>query len=625
MAQNPWQRPVNKNLWVLWKLKPFLRSRLLLLSAYLLAMLFSAAASLVLPQGARFILDKGFHSYQALLWISIALLLLGMFTVAMRGLRDGLATWLGQGVVADLRTAVFSHALHLPAIFYETFRTGEVISRLSSDVTILRFGLTGVLGRSLQSGITLIGALVMMLVTMPQLLIPGLITLPLLVFVNLRSGRLQRGYSRKEQDYLADLSAHTEESINGIRVIQALTLEPQTETRYRRDIHFLLGQVWARVKVQSWSTFLTGSLVFLALSAMLYLGGLAVLEKQVGMGVLAAFLLYALMAATSLASLGELWGSMSRLAGATERLLALLDEQVEHGGAALPDIRDPAALKPEFVAPDRAGDFPAIPAFSLRYPARLTLEHVAFRYPSRPDVPAITDISLDVEPGETVAFVGASGAGKSTVFSLLMRHYQPSEGRILLDGTAIDAMPLRSLRQQLAVVPQHPVIFSMSIAENIMMARPDADEAALQAAVHAARVDEFSDRLEARLQTHVGEKGVTLSGGQRQRIAIARAILRNPRVLILDEATSALDAENERLIQEALANLTAQRTTLVAAHRLATIVHASRIAVLDQGRLIGLGSHEDLLVSCPTYRQFAELQRLHEQSSELAVTSKKRA
>jgi len=610
VAQNPWQRPVNKNLWVLWKLKPFLRSRLGLLLAYLLAMLCSAGASLVLPQGARFILDKGFHSYKALLWISIALFILGMFTVAMRGLRDGLATWLGQGVVADLRSAVFSHALHLPAIFYETFRTGEVISRLSSDVTILRFGLTGVLGRSLQSGITLVGALVLMLVTMPQLLLPGVLVLPLLVFVNIRSGRLQRGYSRKEQDYLADLSAHTEESINGIRVIQALTLEPQTETRYRQDIHLLLGQVWSRVKVQSWSTFLTGSLVFLALSAMLYLGGLAVLEKQVGMGVLAAFLLYALMAATSLASLGELWGSMSRLAGATERLLALLDEKPEHSAQALSG---------------EVGKVPESSEFSIRNPARLTLERVAFRYPSRPDVPAIENISLDIEPGETVAFVGASGAGKSTVFSLLMRHYQPSEGQILLDGTAIDAMPLRSLRQQLAVVPQHPVIFSMSIADNILMARPDANEAALLAAVKAARVDEFSDRLEDKLKTHVGEKGVTLSGGQRQRIAIARAILRNPRVLILDEATSALDAENERLIQEALANLTAQRTTLVAAHRLATIVHAARIAVLDQGRLIAIGSHEALLKSCPTYRQFAELQRLHEQSPELSTLEKIRA
>jgi ATP-binding cassette subfamily B protein len=224
-----------------------------------------------------------------------------------------------------------------------------------------------------------------------------------------------------------------------------------------------------------------------------------------------------------------------------------------------------------------------------------------------------------------VAFVGASGAGKSTVFSLLLRHYQPSHGCILLDGVDINTLPLRSLRRQLAVVPQHPVIFSMSIAENIMMARPDASEADLQEAVHAAQVDELSDRLKMRLQTHVGEKGVTLSGGQCQRIAIARAILRNPRVLILDEATSALDAENERIIQQALGNLTAQRTTLVAAHRLATVIHASRIAVLDKGRLVAVGNHRELLDSCPIYRQFAQLQRLHEGVEDMPELQKVRA
>lgn len=613
MAQNPWQRPVNRNVWVLWKLKPFLLTRRMYLLFYALALLLSAASALVLPQGARWILDKGFHSYPALLWISAALLGLGLFTVAMRALRDALATWIGQGVVADLRTAVFSHVLHLPAVFYEVFRTGEVISRLSSDVTILRFGLTGVLGRSLQSGITLIGALALMAATLPQLIIPGLVALPLLVLINLKSGRLQHRYSRNEQDYLADLSAHTEESVNGIRVIQALTLEPQTEERYRRDIRLLLGQVWSRVMVQLWSTFLNGGLVFLALSVMLYWGGLAVLRHEVGIGVLAAFLLYALMAATSLAALGELWGSMARLAGATERLLALLDER--------PEASAPVSLVPDAAPPHVNG---GLLAQRVR-PARLRLDDVSFSYPSRSDYHAIANISFDIAEGETMAFVGASGAGKSTLFSLLLRHYQPSQGHILLDGVDINTLPLHSLRQQLAVVPQHPVIFSMSIAENIMMARPDASEADLLEAVYAARVDEFSDRLKGRLQTHVGEKGVTLSGGQRQRMAIARAILRNPRVLILDEATSALDAENERIIQEALGNLTAQRTTLVAAHRLATVIHASHIAVLDKGRLVAVGTHRELLDSCPIYRQFAQLQRLHEGAEDMSELQKIRA
>ena len=601
MAQNPWQRPVSRNVWVLWKLKPFLLTRRVYLLFYALALLLSAAGALVLPQGARWIFDQGFHSDSALVRISAALLGLGLFTVAMRALRDALATWIGQGVVADLRTAVFRHVLHLPAVFYEVFRTGEVISRLSSDVTILRFGLTGVLGQSLQSGITLIGALALMATTLPQLMIPGLVALPLLVLINLKSGRLQRRYSRKEQDYLADLSAHTEESVNGIRVIQALTLEPQTEERYRRDIRLLLEQVWSRVVVQSWSTFLTGGLVFLTLSVMLYCGGLSVLRHQVGIGVLAAFLLYALMAATSLASLGELWGNMSRLAGATERLLALLDE--------IPEVGAISSAPDSGLAHVNDG----LPTQCVIRSASLHLDNVSFSYPLRGDCHAIEHVSLDITAGETVAFVGASGAGKSTIFSLLLRHYQPDQGRIFLDGVDIKTLPLRSLRQQLAVVPQHPLIFSMSIAENIMMARPGASEAELQEAVRAARVDEFSDRLEGGLRAHVGEKGVMLSGGQRQRIAIARAILRNPRVLILDEATSALDAENERFIQEALGHLTAQRTTLVAAHRLATIIHASRIAVLDKGRLIAVGSHRELLESCPIYRQFAQLQRLYDE------------
>lgn len=592
MAANPWQRPTTKNFSVLLKLLPFLRGRYGLFALYLLSLLLSAAGSLALPQGARFLLDHGIVQTRMLLIASIVLFILGLFTVTARAAREALATWIGQGIVADLRQQVFAHVLRLPAPFYESFRTGEVISRLSSDVTILRFGLAGVLGGALQSGLTLVGALLLMVTTLPLLVLPGILILPPLVWINLRAGRLQRHYSRLEQDYLADLSAHTEESLNGIRVVQAMTQETAAEARYRADIVHLLEQVRRRIRVQVGASLVSGALIFGLLSVMLYLGGWLVVHGRAQMGMLAAFLIYALMATSSLSTLGSLWGQLGRLAGATERLLALLDETPEETKASAVEPPIPVAVSHK------------------NPPASLRFVDVSFRYPSRPDIAALHHIDLDVAPGETLALVGASGAGKSTLFSLLLRHYLPETGQILLDGQDLRALRLHELRRQIAIVPQQAVIFSMSIADNIRMARPEATEAALRRAVQAARVDEFAERLPQGLQTHVGEKGVALSGGQRQRIAIARALLRDPRILILDEATSALDAENERLIQEALALLTADRTTLVAAHRLATIVHAHRIAVLDAGHLIALGTHRELLRECEPYRHFAELQGL---------------
>lgn len=597
MAANPWQRPTTRNFSVLLKLLPFLRGRYGWFALYLLSLLLSAAGGLALPQGARLLLDHGFIQARMLLLASIALFVLGLFTVAARAAREALATWIGQGIVADLRQEVFAHVLRLPAPFFESFRTGEVISRLSSDVTILRFGLAAVLGGALQSGLTLLGALLLMVTTLPLLVLPGILILPPLVWINLRAGRLQRQYSRLEQDYLADLSAHTEESLNGIRVVQAMTQEAAAEARYREDIARLLEQVRRRIRVQAGASLVSGVLIFGLLSTMLYLGGWLVLHGRAQVGTLAAFLIYALMATSSLSTLGSLWGQLGRLAGATERLLALLDEKPEEAKTDAAEIPTPSPMLHE------------------SRPASLRFVDVSFRYPSRPDMAALHHIDLNIALGETLALVGASGAGKSTLFSLLLRHYQPESGRILLDGRDLRELRLHELRRQIAIVPQQAVIFSMSVADNIRMARPGATEAALRRAVQAARVDEFTERLPQGLQTHVGEKGVSLSGGQRQRIAIARALLRDPRILILDEATSALDAENERLIQEALALLTANRTTLVAAHRLATIVHAHRIAVLEAGRLIATGTHEELLGSCEPYRNFAELQGLGETPS----------
>lgn len=589
MAANPWQRPTSKNWHALLALVPFLRPRFGWLVLYGVALLLSAAGTLALPQGARYLLDHGFPNERVLLLASIALLLLGVFTTAARAAREALATWIGQRVVADLRDQVFSHALHLPALFYEKFRTGEVISRLSSDVTILRFGLAGVLGGALQHGLTLIGSLILMLVTAPILVLPVIVIVPPLVWVNLRSGRLQRSYSRREQDYLADLSSHTEESINAIRTIQALTREGAAKQSYRNGIGGMLQQVRGRIRVQAGASLLSGFLIFLLLAGMLYLGGWRILHHQASIGGLTAFLIYAMFATSALSSLGSLWGQLGRLLGAIERLLSLLDQEPEE----TPKANETATA----IAPRASA-------------AALRFAQVSFSYPSRSDISTLEDIDLNIAPGEHLALVGASGAGKSTFFNLLLRHYAPTQGQILLDGHDIAQLRVHDLRQQIAIVPQHPAIFSLSVADNILLAKPGASEIALRAAMRAARVDEFVDKLPEGIHTHVGEKGITLSGGQRQRIAIARALLRDPRILILDEATSALDAENERLIQEALAELIRGRTTLVAAHRLATIRDADRIVVLEAGSIIATGTHGELLHSSPTYRHFADLQSL---------------
>jgi ATP-binding cassette subfamily B protein len=587
MAANPWQRPTSKNWHALAALLPFLRPHGWMLLLYFLALLLSAAGTLALPQGARYLLDHGFHNARLLLLASVGLLLLGIFTTAARAAREALATWIGQKVVADLRAKVFAHALHLPALFYEKFRTGEVISRLSSDVTILRFGLAGVLGGALQHGLTLIGSLILMLVTAPLLVLPVVIIVPPLLWINLRSGRLQRRYSRNEQDYLADLSSHTEESINAIRTVQALTRESAANDTYQEGIEGVLDQVRGRIRVQAWASLLSGFLIFLLLAGMLYLGGWRILHHRSSIGDLSAFLIYALFATSALSSLGSLWGQLGRLLGAIERLLALLEQE-----------------------PEEAPGSPAAPLPAASTAASLRFERVFFAYPSRSDIPTLENIDLDIAAGEHLALVGASGAGKSTIFDLLLRHYAPSQGRILLDGQDIASLRVHDLRQQIAIVPQHPAIFSLSVADNILLARPGASEAALRAAMRAARVDEFVEGLPEGMHTHVGEKGITLSGGQRQRLAIARALLRDPRILILDEATSALDAENERLIQEALAELIRGRTTLVAAHRLATIRDADRIVVLESGRITATGTHAELLQRSPVYRRFASLQSL---------------
>jgi ATP-binding cassette, subfamily B, bacterial len=551
----------------------------------LVALVIAAGTVLSLGQGLRFLIDSGLTSSNAHLLNTALLVLLGA-TVLLAGAsyaRFSLVSWIGERVVADLRRDVFGHLIRLSPAFYEINRTGEMLSRLTTDTTLLQVVIGSAVSVGLRNMLLLIGGTVMLLVSSAKL--TGLVVLfvPLVVAPIIIIGRMVRRLSSRAQETVADVSAYAGEALDAIRVMQAFTHEAVDRERFTEKVEEAFAMSVRRIRVRAVLTACVILLVFSAVGVILWMGGSAVIEGRMSGGDLSAFIFYAIVVAGSVGALSEVVGDLQRAAGATERLVQLLG-----------------------TAPDIAA--PAEPAALPEPHGAVAFEDVAFSYPTRPETRALDGFVLDVRPGETVALVGPSGAGKTTVFQLLLRFYDPVAGTVRFDGVAVRDADPAALRARIGLVPQEPVIFSGSVLENIRYGRPDATEANVRAAAEAAAAAEFIDAMPEGMNAELGERGIRLSGGQRQRIAIARAILRDPALLLLDEATSSLDAESERLVQQALDGLMRDRTTIVIAHRLATVLKADRIVVMDRGRIVSIGTHQSLMAEGGLYARLARLQ-----------------
>lgn len=595
-TENPQDREKSRKIGPLRGLFPFLSPYRAMMVLALLALLTTASLSLILPLAVRRVVDGFLDKSTDLLdqyfgaAIGIAALL-ALFT----GLRYYLVTRLGERVVADIRMAVYDRVIGLSPAFFERVMTGEVLSRLTTDTTLILSLIGSSISVALRNVLMLVGGLAFMLFTAPKLTGLVLLLVPAVIVPILTLGRRLRKLSRVSQDRIAESSAEASETLQAAQTVQAYTAETPSRLKFRAVTELSFDAAKSRIFTRAVMTTIVIFLIFAGVVGVVWIGANDVRSGVMSAGQLVQFLIYAIIVAGSVAALSEIWGELQRAAGATERLVELL-----HVEDTISDPKAPVSA----------------PA---RFTGALSFEDITFRYPARPKIAALENFSFDVNPGETIAIVGPSGAGKSTLFQLLLRFFDPNEGRIAIDGITLKDMARTDLRRAFALVPQDPVIFATSALENIRFGRPDATDADVIVAAKAAAAHDFLTALPDGYETFVGERGVMLSGGQKQRIAIARAILRDANVLLLDEATSALDAASERAVQKAVEALSADRTTLIVAHRLATVKKADRIIVLDQGKIVDQGNHNELVAKGGLYAELARLQFTDGHLDEMSV------
>jgi len=567
-------------------LKPYVLRYPVMIALAGLALVISALAMLVVPLAVRRMIDLGFGSQDGLFMdrYFAMLVVIGLILAVASAARFYFVNWLGERVVADLRDDVFRHIARLGPAFFERTHSGEVMSRLTADTTQIKAVAGSSLSQALRSLIMLVGALIMMFVTSAGLSFLVLLAIPVIVVPLLAIGRWVRRLSRYAQDKLAEASAYAAENLSAVRTMQAFGHEEAVSQRYGSAVERAFDAARERMLARAALTALVMFLVVASITGVLWYGAASVIGGEMTAGRLGQFVLYAVFAAAAFAQLSEVWGEISQAAGAAERLTELL--------AVEPEIRSPAN------------------PVALPQPARgdIQFSDVRFAYPTRPEIAALNGVTFHVKPGETVALVGPSGAGKSTIFSLILRFFDPTSGNVRVDGVRVLDADIDALRARMALVPQDVALFADTVAENIRYGVPEASSEAVKRAAVAAQADDFIRTLTEGYDTRLGERGVTLSGGQRQRIAIARAILKDAPILLLDEATSALDAESEALVQRALERVMNGRTTLVIAHRLATVQKANRILVMEKGRIVEQGTHAELVAKGGLYGRLAEMQ-----------------